>query len=218
MSLNPAVTQHYSLGPVKPWVEKAAYTIGLKFGVKSILGWRASDPFPDHPSGHALDFMVSNKGQGQAIADFAVANASALGIKYVIWNRQVWEASGKPVPGWHPYTSTSNPHTDHVHITFNDQPGSASTALVSNDTSKPGMGAASPECAWGFHVPVAGDMCILTKVQVRSLMGAVLIASGAVVVLAGVAFLIATGLKESPAAGVAMSFVPGGKLVSSLGK
>lgn len=190
MLLDPAVTQKYSLGPVKPWVESAAYKLGGMFGVKSILGWRASDPFPDHPSGHAIDLMISSKTQGQAIADYAVANAGALGVKYVIWNRQVWEASGKPVTGWHPYTSTSNPHTDHVHITFNDTPGSGvlTTANVSNTTGT--TGSTDPNCAWGFHLPVAGDTCIISNKNARIILGLLAITAGTLVFLGGTLALI----------------------------
>jgi hypothetical protein len=194
LSLNPAVSQKYNLGPVKSWVADAAYSIGGKFNVKTIYGWRAHDTFPDHPSGHALDFMITSKSQGQAIADYLQQNAGALGVKYIIWNRQVWEASGKPVAGWHPYTSTSNPHTDHVHVTFNDQPGqggvvaatdvSASTAATSSGPST------SPDCAWGAHIPVAGDTCVFSKVQVRNMLALLIISGGIVVGLAGIAFMV----------------------------
>lgn len=196
MLLNPGVSNKYNLGPVKPWVESAAYLVGDKFGVKTIYGWRAQDPFPDHPSGHALDYMITSKAQGQAIADYLVANAGPLGVKYVIWNHQVWEASGKPVVGWHAYTSTNNPHTDHVHVTFNDTPGTGdvSATTVSAPTSATSSGpSTNPDCAWGAHIPVTGDVCVLTKVQVRSIVALFLVAGGVVIGLAGVALIIAMG-------------------------
>lgn len=110
----------YNLGPVKPWVEAAAYYLGPKYGITTIGGWRAYDQFPDHPTGHALDFMC-NIPTGNALANDAITNANQLGVKYIIHDHKVWN----PRQGWHPYTSTSNPHTDHVHITFNDTPGTA---------------------------------------------------------------------------------------------
>lgn len=198
MSLNPAVTAKYNLGPVKSWVEQAAYKVGPMFGVKTILGWRKTDPFPDHPSGHALDFMITSKSQGQQIADYLTANASALGVKYVIWNRQVWEASGRPVVGWHAYTSTSNPHTDHVHVTFNDQPGNGQYTDISLTTSTGTTGPTSPQCAWGFHVPVAGDTCILSKTQARSFLGGSLVVAGAIVGIMGLTLLVILGLGKTP--------------------
>lgn len=217
MSLNPAVGRKYNLGPVKPWVENAAYSIGGMFNVKTILGWRASDPFPDHPSGHALDFMITSKSQGQAIADYVVANAGALGVKYVIWNRQVWEASGKPVAGWHAYTSTSNPHTDHVHVTFNDQPGSgaiAATDVSATTTAGHSTAPTSPECAWGAHVPVTGDICVLSKVQVRAIVSVLLITAGVGIGLAGIAFLLVEGFRSTPVSSAVASFTPVGRLIS----
>lgn len=106
----------YSLGPVKPWVQKAADELGNLFGIKTIGGWRKTDPFPDHPSGHAIDLMTTT---GTALAEYARANAKRLGIKYIVWNRQVW-SQARAAEGWRPYTGTTNPHTDHVHITFDD--------------------------------------------------------------------------------------------------
>jgi len=206
VSLNPAVTQRYNLGPVKPWVESAAYLIGPKFGVKTILGWRAHDPFPDHPSGHALDFMITSKSQGQAIADYLVNNASALGVKYVIWNHQVWEASGKPVAGWHAYTSTSNPHTDHVHVTFNDQPGTGNVSdTATNAITTAATTYNSATCAWHLHIPVSGDTCVLSKTQIRALLGVLVIGAGVGVSLAGIILIVVLGLKKTGAT----KFIPG---------
>lgn len=189
MSLNPSVTTRYNLGPVKPWVESAAYIVGPKFGVKTIYGWRASDPFPDHPSGHALDFMITSKAQGQAIADFLQANASALGVKYIIWNRQVWEASGKPVAGWHPYTSTDNPHTDHVHVTFNDQPGTGNATTSAVLAASGVSSAPSPECAWNISVPLKGPTCVFTKLDVRGMIALLLVGGSVIVGLTGIALM-----------------------------
>lgn len=105
------------LGPVKSWVAAAANEIGNLFGITRIGGWRRTDPYPDHPSGHALDFMTNT---GTALAEYARVNAARLGVKYIIWNRQQWSVA-KASQGWRPYTG-SNPHTDHVHITFNPEP------------------------------------------------------------------------------------------------
>lgn len=109
----------YSLPHVKPWVVDAANEIGTRFGIKTEGGWRASDPFPDHPSGLAVDFMINDIPNGHQIGEelsqFVAANAKRLGVKYEIWNARSWN----PTRGtWAPYTSTDNPHTDHVHVTF----------------------------------------------------------------------------------------------------
>lgn len=107
----------YQLGPVTPFVESVAYILGPMFGISTVYGHRdqGSVPDSDHPKGLALDFMTSSVAVGDALAGFAIANAKVLGVKYIVWNRQSWN----PERGtWVAYTATSNPHTDHVHISF----------------------------------------------------------------------------------------------------
>jgi hypothetical protein len=97
------------------------------FGIRSVGGWRAvgSVEASDHPHGRAIDAMVdypSPEGQalGWRIAKWAVANADALDVKYVIFNGRIWTRSR----GWHGYRHPSDPcncnptlrHDDHVHI------------------------------------------------------------------------------------------------------
>lgn len=134
----------YNLPNVKPHVVAAANEIGTRFGIKTIGGWRAHDPFPDHPSGLALDFMINNlsadaaqnKAVGDAIAAYVIANAARLSVKYMIWYRRSWN----PQRGtWVPYTSTTNPHTDHVHVTFLPQPGTGGPIIDTVDTNPTGL-------------------------------------------------------------------------------
>lgn len=113
-----------ALGPVKPHVKVAAEALALRFGIRTMYGWRPVDPFPDHPSGLAVDFMISNLPNGRQVGDslaaYAIQNARALSVKYIIWYRRAWNSTRQT---WEPYTSTPNPHTDHVHITFLATPG-----------------------------------------------------------------------------------------------
>jgi hypothetical protein len=113
----------YKLGPVKPHVASAANSVGPQFGIKTIWGFGSgSVPGSDHPKGLALDYMINNipngKAVGDALANYLIANATALGIKYIIWYRREWSPSG----GWKKYTGF-NPHVDHVHASFNATPG-----------------------------------------------------------------------------------------------
>jgi peptidoglycan hydrolase CwlO-like protein len=93
------------------------------FDVHSIGGWRAygSVPGSDHPRGRALDVMTwSNRALGWRIANWAVGNRWALGVKYVIFNGRIWTRGRS----WHAYRHPSDPcncnptlrHDDHVHI------------------------------------------------------------------------------------------------------
>lgn len=94
-------------GGVRPHVAQAGYHLIEVFGLsESAVGGvasRPSNPSSDHPRGLALDFTVGNE-TGDALAAYAEQNADALGINYILWQ----------VPA----------HYDHVHISFNAQPGS----------------------------------------------------------------------------------------------
>lgn len=88
--------------------------------------FRPSGPY-EHPKGRACDFAAAANGFGGVatgadkvyggnLAAFFVRNASALGVLYVIWFRQVWT----PAAGWHSYSAgngdPSSDHTNHVHL------------------------------------------------------------------------------------------------------
>ncbi|GAA1389775.1 SH3 domain-containing protein [Luteococcus peritonei] len=83
--------------------------------IKSFGGLRASAD--NHGTGHALDVMVSGS-QGQAVANWARANASRLGITEVIYAQQIWTTQ-RAGEGWRSMSdrgsATAN-HYDHVHI------------------------------------------------------------------------------------------------------
>lgn len=118
------VSRKYHLKGIAPDVGRAADELGSKFGIKTIYGLGAgSVPGSDHPKGLALDYMISNTsnghGRGTSLANYITANAASLNIKYVIWNHYIWYPGGRGhTPGWHKYNG-SNPHTDHVHVSFN---------------------------------------------------------------------------------------------------
>lgn len=208
---------NYSLGPVKPWVEAAAYYLGQKYNVKTIGGVR-SDPLPDHPSGHALDFMVDIP-TGNALAEDAIANYQALGIKYIIHNRQVWN----PRQGWHPYISPSsiayNPHTDHVHITFNDSPGSAFTngtlngsafvAPTANGGNALNVQTVSQDwskCAWHVNLGWAGgESCIISKSAARGVLGGLYLVTGLTIGVVAAIILVWAAKETEPGNAVSKS-------------
>jgi hypothetical protein len=133
----PVMTQ-YNLGPVLPWTEEVANRIGPLFGIKTIGGWRQSDPFPDHPSGHALDFMVfEDTAKGDAIAQYLIDHADELGVKYIVWNRRSWNSSRRT---WVPYSEPGQgPHTDHVHVTLYDKPGTTAFTIGTNASGSIGI-------------------------------------------------------------------------------
>jgi hypothetical protein len=84
--------------------------------------------FGEHPKGRACDFSVTpggfagtsatggDKAYGDRLAGWLMANASRLGVLYVIWYRQIWF----PGLGWRTYTrcggDAASCHTNHVHL------------------------------------------------------------------------------------------------------
>lgn len=96
----------------------AAYrAVCAKFpAVSSFGGFRPGDS-GDHGSGRAVDIMISGAA-GWDIARYLQANASTLGVTYVIYEQKIWLA-GKPTSSWEFMAdrggATAN-HYDHVHV------------------------------------------------------------------------------------------------------
>ncbi|MEV8512573.1 hypothetical protein [Dactylosporangium sp. NPDC051484] len=83
----------------------------------------------DHPRGKACDFSSNastfvnaratggDKTYGDNLSAWAIANAKNLGVKYVIWYKQIWQ----PSSGWKSYGGDGTPagdHYNHVHISM----------------------------------------------------------------------------------------------------
>lgn len=107
----------------------------------------------EHKEGRAWDLMTRDKAHGQEVADALTAPApdgtpNALarraGIVNMIWNKQIWRAYPQgdlPAGVWGPY-SGSNPHTDHVHISFGWPGAMGDTSLYTS-----GVAPLSPDSA-----------------------------------------------------------------------
>lgn len=115
----PGTTKWSGRSLLKDYVLADADQIAAAKSVKSAMTYQpAAGSVPsDHPS-RAVDFMVSNKSEGDTIAAYARDNHELWNLSYIIWNRKIisnkdgWKA-------WRPYTGTDNPHTDHVHVSWN---------------------------------------------------------------------------------------------------
>lgn len=103
------------LGAVKGHVREAGGFLGCRFGKPLMLGVAGRGGPSDHPGGLAIDFMV-NRATGDALAQCALDNMEALGIKYVIWEQRINHGNG-----WKSMADrggvTAN-HFDHVHVSF----------------------------------------------------------------------------------------------------
>ena len=94
-----------------------AVLAAVKYSFPSMtnIGGVRPDSIPDHPSGRALDFMTSNRGYGDSIANMLISRSGELRIEYIIWRQRIWQ----PGRGWKMMSNrgsaTAN-HYDHVHV------------------------------------------------------------------------------------------------------
>ncbi|WP_433059296.1 coiled-coil domain-containing protein [Dactylosporangium sp. CS-033363] len=115
-------------GCLTPRTQHALEQVKLAGFEHYVSCFRPSGPY-EHPKGRACDFAADPKGfggiaigaakeYGTELATWLVRNATALGVMYVIWYRQIWT----PAAGWHPYRSgkgdPSSDHTNHVHMSI----------------------------------------------------------------------------------------------------
>jgi hypothetical protein len=103
-----------------PVAEQTWEEVSSQFeGVKNLGIWgdkRHQKTKSDHNSGDALDIGINDPGQGEQIAQKLIKEAQDKNIKYIIWNKQIWNPSVSD--SWRPYNG-DNPHTSHVHVSFN---------------------------------------------------------------------------------------------------
>lgn len=83
--------------------------------------WGMGSSGSEHPTGRALDLMITGSAGGRAagdfLADYLWKNRKRLGVKWIIWYGRIRSTSpGKP-SSWTEYNGY-NPHTDHVHVFF----------------------------------------------------------------------------------------------------
>ena len=111
---------------VTPRMRQVRQLVLAQFGAPYSVGCYRAGGFGEHPLGRACDFMLSTGGampsayqvdHGWEIANWARANASRLGIMYVIYRQQIWDI--RRGGGWQMMEDrgsiTAN-HYDHVHI------------------------------------------------------------------------------------------------------
>jgi hypothetical protein len=103
------------LGAVKSNVRTAAQQLGCTFGEPTMFGVAGRAGTSDHPGGLAVDFMV-DRATGDRLADCALTNMDAIGVKYVIWKQRINHGNGWK--GMEDRGGATANHFDHVHISF----------------------------------------------------------------------------------------------------
>lgn len=91
--------------------------ICARFPSVTAYGGVRADSLPEHPSGRALDAMVSGS-TGWEVARFVRANAERLGVSEVIFAQRIWtvQRSGEGCRSMSDRGSASANHHDHVHV------------------------------------------------------------------------------------------------------
>jgi hypothetical protein len=112
---------------ITPRMAAVKNAVDRRFGPFDAIGCYRAEATGEHPLGRACDFMLSTGGVmptpsrvqlGYAIAHWAQANASRLGIMYIIYRQHIWDIRMASA-GWVAMPDrgsiTAN-HYDHVHI------------------------------------------------------------------------------------------------------
>ena len=84
------------------------------FHLGSIGGYRPNAG--EHSTGQAVDFMISSRSQGDAVAAWVQSHVGEFNVEYVIWRQRYWT----PGSSWDPMEDRGSPtanHMDHVHVT-----------------------------------------------------------------------------------------------------
>lgn len=154
LAMNCAPTSNPAEKGLTPDALRVMRCITAEFGERpwANVGERPSGVDRDHQEGRAVDAMMTQgeddyrtpggRAKGDRIADWVVAHADALGVKYVIWYEKIWTRTGDGVgsPGaWGPYdyplggnSTDTVAHRDHVHVSVygnsavGTEPGSGS--------------------------------------------------------------------------------------------
>jgi hypothetical protein len=112
---------------ITPRMSAVKDEVDRRFGPFVTIGCYRPGSDGEHPLGRACDFMLSTGGVlpaagkvqlGYQVAAWAQANASRLGIMYIIYRQRIWDIR-MASSGWVPMSDrgsiTAN-HFDHVHI------------------------------------------------------------------------------------------------------
>lgn len=140
---------------------RAGRAVSMKFPqVQTIGGYRASDPYPDHPSGNALDIMVGSFALGDAIHAWLWANNSKLFMASDIWKQTYYTSPTNGSLMGDRGDPTQN-HMDHVHALFINSPKAAGMPIGGFPVGAPavfeGAGSGGMSVDWGAVVGMTFD-------------------------------------------------------------
>ncbi len=134
-------------------------------GARSYQGYncrqiRGSSGMSLHGTGRALDIFVPLDGGqadndlGDPVAHWLIANAEAIGIQLIIWDRSIW-SGGRRSNKFRSYGG-SHPHHDHLHIELNAAGANKRTPFFNGGGSAPPQGGGAPAGNAGCHSSTLG--------------------------------------------------------------
>lgn len=162
------------LGPIQPEtleVAKEVFAAAQAAGheVRYMWGYDGDASNTEHHSGLALDFMINNHADGQAIRDYVWSNRARLRLRHVIWEQHITSTVVQPgvVRLMADRGDTTANHMDHVHVLLfagdYRAPGSGST-----DTSSP---APNPTPSTNDGLVIDGNLGPKTVAKWQAVMG-----------------------------------------------
>ncbi|MEZ4389790.1 MAG: SH3 domain-containing protein [Polyangiales bacterium] len=95
-----------------------------------------------HGTGRAIDVFIPLSGSsadntyGDAVANWLVQNAQAIGVQYLVWDRSSWSASRPAGSKLRAYTGP-HPHNDHIHIELTVAAAARRTPWFSRGSATP---------------------------------------------------------------------------------
>lgn len=141
-----------------------------KFPSLTSFGGVRADSLPDHPSGQAVDVMITDyksaegKAFGWQIAHWLKDNRQALGIQYLIFDAKIWSVE-RDREGWRSYSpgytnsiNDSSLHLNHVHVTVYGNAGTGfqtddgGSTVAAGKWAKPLASGYVVGCAWHCYV------------------------------------------------------------------
>lgn len=126
--------------------------------ITDIGGWRPEDGYGEHSTGNALDVMIpgwntpAGKALGDAVAGWALSNADALGLSWVIWQQRIHNPGDDVGRMMEDRGSPTQNHMDHVHIFMNNAPDEKlklTSPTLRQATSPSPSGGSAPSAAQG---------------------------------------------------------------------
>jgi hypothetical protein len=112
-----------SSGGVNPFLLQTKNDLFSQYKLKDLGVWgdkSHQQRKSDHNTGDAQDFGFDSPETATKVIDQLQKEAGDRNIKYIIYNKQIWNPSISNE--WRPYTG-SNPHDKHIHVSYKRQNG-----------------------------------------------------------------------------------------------